>query len=109
MMPDIKKVQTAWEDKFNAQVEAVDAHVAEMDPAKATEFLTKYSCAQAQESTAAWKELGIYLFVKYLDGQQRKEKDGEFLRNVYGQPESPNRVPYPVEFQKSIHEQVAHE
>jgi dipeptidase len=109
MMPDIKKVQTAWEDKFNAQVEAVDAHVAEMDPAKATEFLTKYSCAQAQESTAAWKELGIYLLVKYLDGQQRKEKDGEFLRNVYGQPESPNHVPYPVEFQKSIHEQVAHE
>ena len=109
MMPDIKKVQAAWEDKFNAQVEAVDAQVAEMDPAKATEFLTKYSCAQAQESTAAWKELGIYLFVKYLDGQERKEKDGEFLRNAYGEPEGPNRVPYPVDFQKSIHEHVAHE
>ena len=109
MMPDIKKVQAAWEDKFNAQVETVDAHVAEMDPAKATEFLTKYSCAQAQESTAAWKELGIYLFVKYLDGQERKEKDGEFLRNAYGQPEGPNRVPYPATFLESIHEQVAHE
>jgi len=109
MMPDIKKVQTAWEDKFNAQVEAVDAQVADMDPAKATEFLTKYSCAQAQESTAAWKDLGIYLFVKYLDGQQRKEKNGEFLRNAYGQPEGPNRVPYPVDFQKSIYEHVAHE
>jgi dipeptidase len=109
MMPDIKKVQAAWEDKFNAQVEVVDTQVADMDPAKATEFLTKYSCAQAQESTAAWKDLGIYLFVKYLDGQQRKEKNGEFLRNAYGQPEGPNRVPYPVDFQKSIHEHVAHE
>ena len=109
MMPDIKKVQAAWEDKFNAQVEAVDAQVAEMDPAKATEFLTKYSCAQAQESTAAWKELGIYLFVKYLDGQERKEKDGEFLRNAYGEPEGPNRVPYPADFQRSIHEHIAHE
>ena len=108
-MPDIKKVQAAWEDKFNSQVAAVDAQVAEMDKEKATEFLTKYSCAQAEESTAAWKELGIYLFVKYLDGQQRKEKDGEFLRNAYGEPEGPNRVPYPASFLESIHEQIAHE
>lgn len=109
MMPDIKKVQAAWEDKFNAQVEAVDTQVANMDAAQAAEFLTKYSCAQAQESTAAWKELGIYLFVKYLDGQERKEKDGEFLRNPYGEPEGPNRVPYPTSFLESVHEHIAHE
>ena len=109
MMPDIKKVQAAWEDKFNAQVEAIDAQVAEMDPAKATEFLTKYSCTQAQESTAAWKDLGIYLFVKYLDGQERKEKDGQFLRNAYGEPEGPNRTPYPTSFLESVHEHIAHE
>ena len=109
MMPDIKKVQAAWEDKFNAQVEAIDAQVANMDAAHATEFLTKYSCAQAQESTAAWKDLGIYLFVKYLDGQERKEKDGEFLRNPYGEPEGPNRVPYPTSFLESVHEHIAHE
>ena len=109
MMPDIKKVQAAWEDKFNSQVEAIDAQVANMDAAKTTEFLTKYSCAQAQESTAAWKELGIYLFVKYLDGQERKEKDGQFLRNAYGEPEGPNRVPYPSEFLQKIAPVVAHE
>ena len=109
MMPDIKKVQTAWEDKFNSQVEAVDAQVADMDAAKATEFLTKYSCAQAQESTAAWKDLGIYLFVKYLDGQERKEQDGQFLRNTYGEPEGPNRKPYPTEFLQKIAPVVAHE
>ena len=109
MMPDIKKVQAAWEDKFNAQVEAVDTQVANMDAAQAAEFLTKYSCAQAQESTAAWKELGIYLFVKYLDGQERKEKDGEFLRNAYGEPEGPNRTPYPTSFLENIHEHISHE
>ena len=109
MMPDIKKVQAAWEDKFNAQVEAVDTQVANMDAAQAAEFLTKYSCAQAQESTAAWKDLGIYLFVKYLDGQERKEKDGQFLRNAYGEPEGPNRTPYPTSFLESVHEHIAHE
>ena len=109
MMPDIKKVQAAWEDKFNSQVAAVDAQVAEMDQEKAIEFLTKYSCAQAEESTAAWKELGIYLLIKYLDGQQRKEQDGQFLRNPYGQPEMPNRVPYPTSFYESVHEYISHE
>ena len=109
MMPDIKKVQATWEDKFNSQVAAVDAQVAEMDKEKAIGFLTKYSCAQAEESTAAWKDLGIYLFVKYLDGQQRKEKDGEFLRNAYGEPEGPNRTPYPTEFLEKIAPVVAHE
>ena len=109
MMPDIKKVQAAWEDKFNSQVDVVDAQVAEMDQEKAIEFLTKYSCSQAEESTAAWKDLGIYLFVKYLDGQQRKEQDGEFLRNAYGLPEGPNRVPYPTSFLESVHEHISHE
>ena len=109
MLPDIKKVQTAWEDKFNSQVAAIDAQVADMDATQAAEFLTKYSCAQAQESTAAWKELGIYLFVKYLDGQERKEKDGQFLRNAYGEPEGPNRTPYPSSFLENIHEHIAHE
>ena len=109
MMPDIKKVQATWEDKFNAQVEVVDQIVAAMSATEATEFLTKYSVAQAQESTAAWKELGIYLFVKYLDGQQRKEKDGQFLRNPYGEPTGPNRTPYPTSFLESVHEQIAHE
>ena len=109
MLPDIQKVQSAWEDKFNAQVEAIDAQVADMDATQAAEFLTKYSCAQAQESTAAWKELGIYLFVKYLDGQERKEKDGQFLRNPYGEPEGPNRTPYPSSFLENIHEHIAHE
>ena len=109
MMPDIKKVQAAWEDKFNAQVEVVDKAVVGLSDADKVAWLTKYSCTQAEVSTAAWKELGIYLFVKYLDGQQRKEQDGQFLRNPYGLPEGPNRVPYPTEFLRSIHEHIAHE
>ena len=109
MLPDIKKVQSAWEDKFNSQVDVVDQTVAELGKEEAAAWLTQYSCKQAEESTAAWKELGIYLFVKYLDGQQRKEKDGEFLRNAYGLPEGPNRVPYPATFLESVHEHIAHE
>ena len=109
MMPDIKKVQTAWEDKFNAQVAVVDEAVATLNAEDKAAWLTKYSILQAEDSHKAWQQLCIYLFTKYLDGQQRKEKDGEFLRNPYGLPEGPNRTPYPTEFLESVHEHIAHE
>ena len=109
MVPDIQRVQSTWEDKFNAQVAVVDEMVAAMSANEKVEWLTKYSNLQAEESHQAWKELCIYLFTKYLDGQQRKEKDGQFLRNAYGEPEGPNRVPYPTSFLESVHEHIAHE
>jgi dipeptidase len=109
MVPDIQRVQSAWEDKFNAQVAVVDEMVAAMSANEKADWLTKYSNLQANESHQAWKELCIYLFTKYLDGQERKEKDGQFLRNAYGEPEGPNRVPYPTSFLESVHEHIAHE
>ena len=109
MVPDIQRVQSTWEDKFNAQVAVVDEMVAAMSANEKVEWLTKYSNLQANESHQAWKELCIYLFTKYLDGQERKEKDGQFLRNPYGEPSGPNRTPYPTEFLQKIAPVVAHE
>ena len=109
MMPDIQRVQSTWEDKFNAQVAVVDEAVANLSAEDAQVWLTRYSCMQAEKVNQAWKQLGIYLFTKYLDGQERKEKNGKFLRNEYGLPEGPNRVPYPAEFQESFLEHIAHE
>ena len=109
MVPDIQRVQSTWEDKFNAQVAVVDEMVATMSANEKADWLTKYSNLQANESHQAWKELCIYLFTKYLDGQERKEKDGQFLRNPYGEPAGPNRTPYPTEFLQKIAPVVAHE
>ena len=109
MVPDIQRVQSTWEDKFNAQVAVVDEMVATMSANEKADWLTKYSNLQAEESHQAWKELCIYLFTKYLDGQERKEKDGQFLRNPYGEPAGPNRTPYPTEFLQKIAPVVAHE
>ena len=109
MVPDIQRVQSTWEDKFNAQVAVVDEMVAAMSANEKADWLTKYSNLQANESHQAWKELCIYLFTKYLDGQERKEKDGQFLRNPYGEPSGPNRTPYPTEFLQKIAPVVAHE
>ena len=109
MKPEIIKVQKTWEDKFNSQVAAIDMKVGAMDEAAAQKFLTEYSCSQANESTQAWNELFTYLMVKYIDGQIRKEENGAFKRNEYGEPTGPNRPPYPEDYLRLISPEVQHE
>lgn len=109
MRPDIQKVQAALEDKFNTQIAGVDAKAAQLDDAAAREFLTNYSCAQADNTMIEWQRLGIYLITKYLDGQERKEENGQFKRNAYGEPTGPNRPAFPESFLRTIKNEVAHE
>lgn len=109
MYPEIQKVQSEWENYFNSLIPGVDAAMAEMSPQDAQAFLTKFSCTQAQVSTEAWRKLYEYLLVKYLDGQQRKEQNGQFVRNAYGQPVNPLRPPFPETFLRQIAPEIAHE
>lgn len=109
MLPDIRKQQTAWENYFNTLVPAVDAAVAEMSPDDARLFLTRFSCQQAQAATDAWHRLFEYLLVKYLDGQEKKEVNGSFLRTPYGLSASPCRKSFPEEYLRTIAPEVMHE
>jgi dipeptidase len=109
MKPEIMRVQQMWEEQFAAQIPVIDEKVANMTKEQAQEFLTNYSCSQAEKSTQAWSDLAIYLFVKYLDGQQRKEENGQFLRNEWGVPEGPNRIPFPEDYLRKIAPEISHE
>ncbi|MCQ2346789.1 MAG: C69 family dipeptidase [Paludibacteraceae bacterium] len=109
MRPDIQKVQQTWDDKFNSQVEIIDQEVAGMSKDEARAFLTKYSCAQAEQATAAWKDLFIYLYTKYLDGRTAREENGEFKRNQWGYPVGGKPTAYPREFQELFKHEVWHE
>lgn len=109
MKPEIERLQQAWEDKFDAQVPMIDAKAAEMPDGDARLFLTKYSCTQAEQAVKDWKDLSIYLFVKYLDGQERKEKDGQFERNPWGEPKGPNRLAFPEQYLQTIKHEIVNE
>ena len=56
----------------------------------------------AQDATHRYQKLATYLFVKYLDGNVKKEKDGEFERNADGMPVSPNWPGYTQEYYNTI-------
>ena len=107
MLPDIKKVQLQWEEYFNLLVPAMDRAVLELSPADAQIQLTNFSCEQAEASTAAWRKLGEYLLVKYLDGQQKAEKDGRFLQNEFHIPPTVLRPGYPEEYLRKIAPETA--
>lgn len=102
MYPDIKKVQEKWESDFNALVPAIDKLTVGMNETDARIFLTDFSLQQAEKSTAAWKKLGEYLLVKYMDGNIKKEKDGKFLQNEYKIPPGIIRAGYPEEFLRQM-------
>ena len=102
MMPDIKKVQSHWENQFNVLVPAMDKVAVNMTEADARVFLTNFSNSQAENSTAAWKKLGEYLLVKYMDGNIKKEADGKFLQNEFHIPPGIIRAGYAEDILRRI-------
>jgi dipeptidase len=104
MIEDVRKVQAELEEKYITEVSAIDAAATvlnETNPELAREFITNYSVNMGNYTVKRYKELGHYLLVKYIDGNIKKEKDGQFLRNAYGYPVGPDQPGYPEKW-KSI-------
>ena len=109
ILPEIRTLQSAWDERFNAQVEAIDNEASTVSADEAIRLLTAYSCKQAELVVKEWKDLYIYLITKYIDGQERKVENGQFVRNAYGQPEMPNRPAFPEPFLRTIAPETLHE
>lgn len=109
MYPHIRELQQAWDDKFNMQIAGVDEKVKSLSDEDVRAFLTNYSCSQAENMVADWQRLHIYLVTKFIDGQERKEENGQFKRNPYGNSCGPNRLPLPENFLKMVSPEITHE
>jgi dipeptidase len=105
MIGDIRKVQQELENNFRKTLPAIDKAALELlaeSPAEARKFLTWYSVTAADNAAGRWKKLGEYLLVKYIDGNVKKEENGQFKRNPYGLPESPDFPGYDEAYYRSI-------
>lgn len=105
MIQDIRKVQQELENHYQEVIPAIDKAAQELyakDPKEAVEFLTWFSTSTADNATARWKKLGEYLVVKYIDGNVKKEENGQFKRNAYGLPAYPDFPGYDEDYYRSI-------
>ncbi len=99
MIKDLQKVQKELEGNFEKFVPMIDKTAAglyETDGEDETRrFLTIYSVNESEKVTARWEKLWHYLLVKYLDGNIKREKDGQFERTETGMPPYPHFPEYP--------------
>ena len=77
--PEVAKKQQMFEDQFVALTSTIDERAKvlyDKNANAAVEYLTNYSCTQADMVTSAWQDLYKYLFVKYMDGNMKTVNPG---------------------------------
>ncbi len=71
-------------------------------PSSAVDYLTSYTNEKAQQMLARWKQLAIYLIVKYNDMAVKPEKNGVFERTATGLGVPVKRPGFPESTAKEI-------
>jgi dipeptidase len=106
MIKDIQKVQNELEEKFFLFTSVIDKAAMDLQKSAGDEvarkFLTEYSVREANSMTLRWKALYRYLLVKYMDGNVKKEENGQFKRNENGLPVMPDFPGYPEWWYRAI-------
>ncbi len=103
MIPDIRRVQNSLEDAMAQAVAETEARVMTMPDEVQRRELAMLSDYWANKSTREFKRLGDYLFVKYLDGNIKKETSpGVFKRTPEGHCEYPQFGGYSDEYFRSV-------
>lgn len=87
MFGSLKAVRDSLDNSYvaaQAGIEREAVRLYEENPAKALDYLNAYSCDKAQQMLARWKQLAVYLIVKYNDMAVKPEANGRFLRTKTG-------------------------
>ncbi len=109
MFPSLKEVRDSLEQSYfskQEEIEKVAQAKCKSNPADAVAYLTEYSNNTAQQMLARWKQLAVYLIVKYNDMAVKPEKDGKFLRTKTGLGVSVQRPGYPEKVARELVKQT---
>lgn len=110
MIKDIQNIQKELEGNFEKFVPLIDKAAKDIytkdGPHEARRFLNIYSVNEANHVTARWEKLWQYLLIKYMDGNIKREKNGQFERTETGMPPYPIFPEYPEWWYRVIIEQT---
>ncbi|MBR1799312.1 MAG: C69 family dipeptidase [Bacteroidales bacterium] len=102
MIVDLQKVQDKLETGYIADVKKFDNRAKEIEGSALTTLLNDFSNRQAEKMMSEWNALDKYLLVKYIDGNIKKEKGGQFERTETGNAASPHMPHYRKAWQRMI-------
>ncbi len=105
MIPDIRRVQSELESAMLEAVDKAAGDVAGMSTDAAASNLTALTDTLTTRATREYKALGDFLFVKFLDGNiKRQNPDGSFARTPEGTPVQPEFGGYNEAYFRTIAE-----
>lgn len=111
--PEVRALADARENAEIGRIPAIDAEAVrilgdkpkEEDIAAVREFLTEYSSNTAQDLFKAYSDMDIYLLLKYMDGNIKKQNpDGSFMDNGNSDriPASPDQPGYSDKWKEAV-------
>lgn len=107
MIPDIRKVQGTLENNFQSAVPQKDRELVELYNAGNMDgfqnVVNSDAAGKAADATDAYRDLAMYLLVKYMDGNMKKtNEDGSFQYTEYGIPAYPSFPGYDQKYYENI-------
>jgi dipeptidase len=105
MIEDVKKLQSKLEGTFAQEITNSDQKAMELwktNPENARKYLNEITEDRANSTVASWNKLFEYLLVKYIDGNIKREENGQFKRNAYGFPVGPMQPGYNDTWKKQV-------
>ena len=109
MFPSLEAVRDSLEASYFAQQKEVEDKALALyhtNEAEALRYLNRYSNEKAQQMLERWKQLAIYLIVKYNDMAVKPEENGVFQRTPEGIGARVIRPGYPQTFRKRLVEAI---
>lgn len=104
MIPDIRRVQSELENAIAEDVRVAYEQIPEFADAEIRASLTQdLADIWAERATTAYKQLGDFLFVKFMDGNRKKvDENNRFMRSETGMPLYPEFPGYDERYFRSI-------
>ncbi|MCH5231305.1 MAG: C69 family dipeptidase [Muribaculaceae bacterium] len=107
MIPDIRKVQGSLENAFQTTRKDKDAELTALynagDLSSLQNAVNTEGALFASQATDAYRDLAIYLLVKFMDGNMKKtNEDGTFQITEYGIPAYPSFPGYDQKYYENI-------
>ena len=105
MFPSLQVVRDSLDNSYLIAQKEVEAEAIKLyaaDQSKAVAYLNDYTVAKAQQMISRWRQLAVYLIVKYNDMAVKPEKDGQFTRTETGNPSRVLRPGFPEKYARKI-------